>query len=212
MIERYTLKERITHWLAALTYLYLLATGLAFYSPHFYWLAQVLGGGPTSRFWHPIMGLVFVATVITMWLDWSRDMTRTEDDKKWEKAIEYYATNQDDKVPPAPKFNAGQKQFFWIMLFSSLVLLASGLVLWWTDLLPWSLRWMRYTSVLLHVIGFLVTVAGIIVHVYMGVFVVPGGTRGMISGVVSRVWAAHHHPLWLATGPPSKPRPKSQVP
>ena len=29
MIERYKLPERLIHWLAAVTYLYLLATGLA---------------------------------------------------------------------------------------------------------------------------------------------------------------------------------------
>ena len=54
VIERYTFRERIMHWLTGGTYLYCLATGLAFYSPHLYWLAYVLGGAPTSRFWHPI--------------------------------------------------------------------------------------------------------------------------------------------------------------
>jgi len=198
MIERYTLRERLIHWAAAATYLYLLATGLAFYSPHFYWLAQMLGGGPTSRFWHPIMGLVFVTTVILMWFDWHRQMLMNKSDEAWQKNIKYYVTNQDDKVPPAGKFNAGQKQFFWIMLFAGLLLLLSGLVLWWTDSLAWSLRWLRYLSVLLHVIAFLFTVAAIIVHVYMGLVIVPKGLHGMTAGQVPRDWAAEHHPLWLA--------------
>ena len=59
-ILRYTLVERVVHWLAALTYMYVLATGLAFYAPGLYWIATVLGGGPTSRFWHPWMALVFL--------------------------------------------------------------------------------------------------------------------------------------------------------
>lgn len=217
MIERYNLRERLVHWLAALTYLYLLATGLAFYSPHFYWLAQVLGGGPTSRFWHPIMGLVFVATVITMWVDWRRDMVITKGDKEWEKAIKFYVTHQDDKVPPAGKFNAGQKQFFWIMLFAGLLLLLTGSVLWWSELLPWNLRWLRYASVLLHVTAFLATVAGFIVHVYMGVFVIPGGLKAMTTNYIPKEWVAEHHPLWLAkveaesfeTGHLQRPDPKA---
>ncbi len=47
VIERYTFRERIMHWCTGLTYLYSLATGLAFYSPHLYWLAYMLGGPPT---------------------------------------------------------------------------------------------------------------------------------------------------------------------
>ena len=58
MICRYTLLERTIHWLAALTYAYVLLTGLAFYSPHLYWIAAILGGAPTSRFWHPWIALV----------------------------------------------------------------------------------------------------------------------------------------------------------
>ena len=61
MILRYTLAERLVHWIAGLTYVYQLLTGLAFYSPHLYWLAAVLGGGPTSRYWHPWIGLLFTA-------------------------------------------------------------------------------------------------------------------------------------------------------
>ena len=49
------------HWITALAYTYCLATGLAFYTPHLFWLAVMLGGGPTSRFWHPILGIGFFA-------------------------------------------------------------------------------------------------------------------------------------------------------
>ena len=198
MIERYKLKERLVHWLAAITYLYLLATGLAFYSPHFYWLAQVLGGGPTSRLWHPVIGLVFTGSVVWMWTQWKKDMVLTAADAEWQKAIRFYITHQDDKVPQSGKYNAGQKQFFWIMLFAGLTLLASGAVLWFTDSLAWSLRWLRYVSILVHVAGFLVSVGAFIVHVYMGVFVIPGGLRAITSSHVPKEWAAEHHPLWLA--------------
>ena len=65
-IRRYTLAERVVHWTSAITYCYALATGLAFYSPHLYWIAIVLGGAPTSRFWHPIIALVFLASLAWM--------------------------------------------------------------------------------------------------------------------------------------------------
>ena len=43
MILRYTLSERIVHWISGLTYIYQLMTGLAFYTPHLFWMASVLG-------------------------------------------------------------------------------------------------------------------------------------------------------------------------
>src|SRR5438874_1176987 len=44
-VVRYTLSERVMHWLAGFSYLYLLMSGLAFYAPQLYWLAAILGGG-----------------------------------------------------------------------------------------------------------------------------------------------------------------------
>ena len=45
----------------AFTYVYCLITGLAFWSPYMFWLAALVGGGPTARFWHPWLGLAFTA-------------------------------------------------------------------------------------------------------------------------------------------------------
>jgi len=83
MILRYTLIERTIHWVSALTYMYVLATGLAFYSPYLYWIATVLGGGATSRFWHPVTALVWVATLVWMLRVWLPDMRITAADRKW---------------------------------------------------------------------------------------------------------------------------------
>jgi formate dehydrogenase subunit gamma len=38
----------VNHWIAALTYIYCLITGLAFWSPYMFWLAVLVGGGPDS--------------------------------------------------------------------------------------------------------------------------------------------------------------------
>jgi formate dehydrogenase subunit gamma len=198
LIQRYTLQERVVHWIAGLTYLYLLLTGLAFYTPVLYWIASVFGGGPTIRFWHPWAGLAFVGAVIWMFVKWRQDMTLTDVDRKWANAIGHYIRNEDENLPPAARFNAGQKQFFWIMFFGGLALLVSGIVQWFTDSLPWSLRRVRYLSILVHVTGFLITVAGFIVHVYMGTAVVRGGFGSIVRGEVTRSWAKLHHPLWLA--------------
>src|ERR1022692_3240687 len=116
-ICRYSMTERLVHWLAAFVYIYPLLTGLAFYTPHLFWIATILGGGPTSRFWHPIVGVLFFASLLWMLTEWGADMRITDGDRAWEKQIKHYIRNEDDQLPPVGRFNYGQKVFYWVMLF-----------------------------------------------------------------------------------------------
>ena len=193
MIPRYTLLERTIHWLSALTYAYVLATGLAFYSPYLYWIAAVLGGGPAARFWHPWMALVWFATLVWMLRSWRADMRITEMDRKWGRVMGHYIRNQDEELPPIDRFNLGQKYFFWIMLIAGVVLVITGAAMWLAPGLPISLR---PIMILIHVAAALVTVGAFIIHVYMGTAVVRGGFTSIIRGEVSPEWARTHHRLW----------------
>jgi formate dehydrogenase subunit gamma len=202
-IVRYTFRERVVHLAAAVSYVYLLLTGLAFWAPAMYWLAIVLGGGYLSRVLHPWVGLVFSVAVAIMYAIWRRDMRTTDADRAWRKAMLHYIRNEDEKVPPAGRFNFGQKQLFWVMVGGGLALLLSGLVLWFVTSVPWELRALRYAAVLVHALAALLTIAGFIVHLYMGLLVVPEGLSAILHGTVSERWARHHHPLWLADNPRS---------
>ena len=195
-ILRYTLAERIIHWVAGLTYLYGLATGLAFYTPHLFWLALILGGGPTSRYWHPIIGVVFLVAIVRMFMMWSRDMRITDVDRRWAKEMNHYIRNEDELMPPAGRFNVGPKYFFWVMLWAGFLLLLSGLVLWFPEWIPWNLRWLRYSAILLHEISALLSIGAFIIHVYRGTAMVRGGFTSIIRGEVSPEWARLHHRLW----------------
>jgi formate dehydrogenase subunit gamma len=195
-IVRYTLHERVCHWVAGLSYVYLLATGLALFSPHLYWIAAVLGGGLTIRFWHPWVGLVFTAAVVWMHNLWRNDMRTTDADRVWTRNVRLYIENRDEEMPPAGRFNPGQKPFYWVMLLGMILLLVSGIVMWFPGYMPAGLRWLRPVSVMLHEIGALITIGAFIIHVYMGLFVVPGGFRAIVHGYVSRGWARANHRLW----------------
>jgi formate dehydrogenase subunit gamma len=207
-VQRYTFHERVMHWLTALAYTYCLATGLAFYTPYLYWLATVLGGGPTSRFWHPILGLGFFIAIIWMHVVWRRDVEITETDKRFLSNVSDYVENRDDRIPPQEKYNGGQKLYYWLMYYGAILLLISGLFLWFPEYLPYSLAMLRQSMIVLHEIAALLTIGGFIVHVYMSVFLVPGSMTAMTQGFVSRAWARTHHRLWYvrATGgdPPAK--------
>src|SRR5271170_781211 len=99
-IVRYTLGERVNHWIGALAYIYLLMTGLAFWSPDLYWLAAVVGGGPIARFWHPWLGFVFAASVCWAFKEGSGDMRSNDADRIWASVSPRFTQNEDDKLRP----------------------------------------------------------------------------------------------------------------
>jgi formate dehydrogenase subunit gamma len=195
-ILRYTLVERVHHWMGALFYVYCLITGLAFWSPYMYWLAALVGGGPTARFWHPWLGVAFAFSMFWMYKMWRGDMATTEADLRWRKAVNHYIENDDQNLPPEGRFNYGQKIFFWLMFYGVILLVISGIGLWFVESIPWSLRWLLYLAVTVHVSAAMATIGGFIIHVYMGTAMIRGGFTSIIRGEVSVAWARTHHRLW----------------
>ena len=196
MVPRYTFAERANHWIGALAYTYCLITGLAFWSPYLFWLALIIGGGPTARFWHPWIGLLFTASLFWTFKEWRRDMQVDDSDRAWAKAMHYYIENEDNKLPAVGRFNFGQKLFFWGIFYSVILLLLSGIVLWETDLLPWNLRFLRYAAVLIHASVALITIGLFLIHVYMSAILEEGSLGSMIHGYVTRAWAWTFHRKW----------------
>ncbi len=192
-LERFRIAERVIHWLVALAFLYAALTGLALWSPRLYWLAAVLGGGATVSGWHPWAGLAFAAFFAAMFRAWHRQMRLDADDRRWLRVAHRYAVHDETGLPEAGRFNAGQKLLFWVQAVNGVVLLASGVVLWWPEAMP---RLLRLAAVLLHPAAAVAAVGAVIVHIYMGTAAVPGAFRGMIHGWVTPRWAASHHPKW----------------
>ena len=92
--------------------------------------------------------------------------------------------------------------------FPFLLLLISGVGLWFVESIPWSLRWLRYLAVTVHVIAALATIGGFIIHVYMGTAMVRGGFTSIVRGEVTADWARSHHRLWYEQVTKGGPREK----
>jgi len=176
--------------------LYLLLTGLAFWSPWLFWIAVVLGGATVSRELHPWAGVIFVLATWKMYSMWASQMRETPADKAWWDAIGHYIRNEDERVPSADRFNPGQKLLFWGFFWCGIVLLLTGLVLWFPNWIPWQLNFLKLLAVILHPIAALVTIALFMIHVYMGTAMEHGAFGSVIRGDVSRSWAEHHHRTW----------------
>jgi len=196
-VLRYSFNERMIHWMAGLSYVYLLLTGLAFWSPWLFWIAVVLGGATTSRELHPWFGVIFFIAVCLMFRMWGAQMQETPEDKAWWNNVGHYIRNEDDKMPSAGRFNGGQKLLFWGFFWNAVALLLTGLVLWFPHWIPWSLRFLRLVAVIVHPIAALLTIGLFIIHVYMGTAMERGAFGSVIRGDVSRAWANHHHHTWF---------------
>ncbi|MEZ5404177.1 MAG: formate dehydrogenase subunit gamma [Bryobacteraceae bacterium] len=193
-VARFNYAERANHWMSAILFVYLALSGLALWSRKLYWLAAVLGGGGVVRAIHPIAGVLFAIALMAMFVRWRGQMKLDADDREWLRQSSKYATNQEEGLPESGKFNGGQKMMFWMQWAFGLILLASGVVLWFPESMS---RELRLAAVLVHPLAAIGAIGGIILHIYMGTAAVPGALKSMTRGWVTERWAAAHHPKWF---------------
>ncbi|MPY52224.1 cytochrome b/b6 domain-containing protein [Streptomyces acidicola] len=93
---------------------------------------------------------------------------------------------------PAAKFNAGQKLYAAWITGATLVMLGTGLMMWFTHLTP--LMW-RTSATFVH--DWLALTIGIVLAGHIGMALGdPEARKGLRTGSVSREWAEREHPLW----------------
>ncbi|MEV2190821.1 cytochrome b/b6 domain-containing protein [Streptomyces phaeochromogenes] len=93
---------------------------------------------------------------------------------------------------PAGKFNAGQKVYAAWIAGAVLVMLGTGLLMWFTHLAP--LVW-RTSATFVH--DWLALTIGIVLAGHIGMAMArPEARRGLRTGSVSKEWAEEEHPLW----------------
>jgi formate dehydrogenase subunit gamma len=194
---RHPVYTRVLHWTVAIFFILSLLSGFAIYSPWlFHWLTPLFGGGPMTRFLHPWFALAFSVAFVFQILNWLRPMRWTSGDSKWVRRVNEYALNRD-KVEPAYTgfFNAGEKLYFWTIVFSVILFLITGILMWFDHIVP---RWTVAVSYVVHDIAALVMLGGFIIHVYQTTASQPGTFRSMADGTVTEEWAWTHHPAWYA--------------
>ena len=195
MIQRYSERERMNHWVIAILFFMAGLSGLAFFHPSMFWLNNFFGGGPWTRILHPFLGvLMFLSFAGLMLKVWHHNKI-TEADKKWLTAVSEVVSGHEETLQNVGRYNGGQKVLFWIMVACMFVLLVSGIMFWqpwFADAFPIGLRRL---AVLLHALSAAVLIIGVIVHVYAAIWV-KGTIRAMTRGSVSEAWARKHHPAW----------------
>jgi formate dehydrogenase subunit gamma len=179
----------------AITFILLAASGLAFFHPAFWFLTSLLGGGTWSRILHPFIGLVMFAFFAVMAVKYWKENVIKSYDREWGKRLSDVINNRDDNLPEIDKYNIGQKQLFWVMVATMVLLTLSGVVLWRDTVFSFPVTVVRISAVV-HAVASFVLILGVIVHIYSAIFWVKGSLRAMTRGTVTHAWAKHHHPLW----------------
>lgn len=192
---RHPTYTRLLHWTVAIFFFAALLSGLAIYAPWtFSWLTPLFGGGQMTRLLHPWFGIAFVIAWFFQFLNWLGIMTWTEGDSRWLREIKRYVKNEERLEPEyVGFFNGGQKLQFWEIVFGGLLLLITGLLMWFPEV---SGRIGVAISYVLHDIAALIMLAGIFIHIYLSTIGQPGTLHSMTRGVVTRPWAWTHHPAW----------------
>ncbi|WP_225822123.1 cytochrome b/b6 domain-containing protein [Streptomyces naphthomycinicus] len=111
-------------------------------------------------------------------------------DKVWLRA----ALRRDKRraARPAGKFNAGQKIYAAWIAGATLVMLGTGLMMWFTRLTP--LMW-RTSATFVH--DWLALTVGVVLAGHIGMALGdPEARRGLRTGTVTEEWARREHPLW----------------
>jgi len=194
-LPRYSASERTNHWLIVLFFTVAALSGLAFFHPSLFFLSAFVGGGTWARILHPFMGLLMSLCFLVMFVRLWRHNVITAADREWLKHSAQMLRGDKSGMPPAGRYNGGQKQVFWVMAVSLAVLVVTGFMFWQ----PWFANafpiLLRRIAVLLHALSATVLVLSVIVHVYAAIWV-KGTIRAMTRGTVTEGWARQNHPLW----------------
>lgn len=195
-VSRYRGLTRLNHWVTAASLIVLLLSGMALFHPSLFFLTGLFGGGQTTRWLHPFVGILLFFSFLLLFLQlWRLNLPRPED-VTWVENIGEVIKGDEEKLPELGKYNAGQKFIFWGMSALILVLIGSGVMIWeqyFPDLVSIPVR--RW-AVLAHSLAAVAIILVFILHVYAA-FWTRGTIRAMTRGTVTGGWAWKHHRKWL---------------
>ncbi|MCX4760833.1 cytochrome b/b6 domain-containing protein [Streptomyces sp. NBC_01275] len=192
-IHRFSRAERWVHRLTALLMGLCVATAACLYIPEF---AELVGRRELVVRVHEWAGLALPAPVLAGLASraFRADLGHLNrfgpHDRRWLRA----ALRRDKRRAsrPAGKFNAGQKVYAAWIAGATLVMLGTGLLMWFTHLTP--IMW-RTSATFVH--DWLALTVGVVVAGHIGMALGdPEARRGMRTGSVSPEWADREHPLW----------------
>lgn len=199
LIERFTSVERLAHWIMAISFLILAATGITMLFGKYVVLpvfGHTLFGllAYLCKSIHNFVGPVFTVSTVAVFVIYVKDNLPEASDLKW--LIRAGGAIGKGHVS-AGRFNAGEKLWFWGGVVAlGLVVSASGFVL---DMLFPGIEYTRGNMQIanaIHLAGAVLFASMSLAHIYIGTIGMEGAYEAMRTGYVDDTWAKEHHDLW----------------
>ncbi|MFE2748480.1 cytochrome b/b6 domain-containing protein [Streptomyces scopuliridis] len=192
-IRRFSRAERWVHRATAALMLLCVATAGCLYVPQ---LAELVGRRALVVTLHEWSGLLLPGPLLlglgsrALRADLRRLNRFLPYDKEWLRAVRRRDARPEAR--PAGKFNAGQKLYAGWIAGAVLVMLGTGLLMWFTGLAP--VLW-RTSATFVH--DWLALAIGVVLLGHIGMaYGDPQARRGMRTGSVDRAWAEREHSRW----------------
>lgn len=205
-VERFTLTERLLHWIHASAFFVLLGSGLVLYLPS---LSTAIARRPLIKDIHFWTGISWAGAILLVAVLGNRRAlaaTIREIDL-FDRDDRRFLTGRT-RVPQG-RFNAGQKLNAILTAAFAVLFFVSGMLLWYGEQ---DTRFRLGGTVYLHDTLMYVSLVVVAGHLYLAV-VNPAtrhALRGMILGTVREDWARLHHAKWapsaLIPQRPAEPR------
>ncbi|HCX33176.1 MAG TPA: formate dehydrogenase subunit gamma [Rhodocyclaceae bacterium] len=197
-LVRFDMVDRVTHWVAAVSFCLLGITGLTLlFGKHlllpllgyeaFSWLAAI------GKNIHNFTGPIFLLSIVVMFAAYVKDNFWQAADAEW---IAHAGGLVRGEHVPSHRFNFGEKVWFWLGVSGlGLVVSLSGFVLDFQNFEQG--RFVMQAANVVHVVGAVLFLAMSFGHIYMGTVGVAGAYEAMRDGTVDESWAKEHHELWV---------------
>lgn len=195
VIPRFTLGQRIAHWMVAALFVLLGVSGLILLFGKSV-LMPVIGKeafalvASASLQGHNLFGPIFIPAILALFVLFLRGNGYGLVDLKWlVKGGGLFGGHASSH-----KYNFGEKTWFWLSVALGIVLSASGVVLLFPDAL--ADRALAQLANLAHAISAVLFIGVGLGHAYLGTIGMEGALEGMSRGTVDENWAKDHHDLW----------------
>lgn len=193
-VRRFSTAERMIHRSTGLLMLVCLVTAACLYLGP---LAQLVGRRHLMVTLHEWSGISLPLPLLLGLLSpaFRADLRRLNRfavyDRQWLRAVR--RRRKAPEARPAGKFNAGQKLYAGWIAGAVLVMLFTGLLMWFMGLLPFV---SRTSAIFVHdILAWAITFV-VLAHIRKALDD-PEARLGMRTGYVSRDWAERYHARWL---------------
>lgn len=194
-VDRFNAVDRILHWTVASTFLLLLLSGLGLFARTFFSYFSLFGSPQQGISVHKVAGIIFFVSSVLLFLRHAHETCHFDaDDRRWVVKCGGYLSRRHQEIPQG-KFNAGQKLFGIFSGLATLVMGATGFIIW--DPTGFS-RELTQFALMTHGLFFTLFMLGMVVHVYLATVGNPGTIEGMLWGHVTKAWAKKHASKWYA--------------